>query len=352
MDTRLHSMFGHKSVLAALAIGGLAACDSQNVTAPQLSRGPLTIDHGYIIYQTVGEYKAAFATADAKLRAERLLSPRMTCEMQTTRHAPNPALSSVSGNPTSSRDWISTDGDPFFRIGALRPYKVQSTTENGGGIPWGILQLFYPIPGRYLMGNCGDFGGVLYGDIGQPIEYAAVDEGYGYAPMANPPSEPPPGVESEDYWRLTPGERELMWWKYEHSTLAQFAQFVNDMYSIRSQAETWAALEEPEGQEDGPQDALRHAMWMCRMYQQFGQTFARDWGVAHEEGHTDPRRAIMDTHNNAVGRRIAAESGLDCYDGVRFARDAGWLILSIGTQPTSTWPRQPTPPGSQPPLDQ
>lgn len=170
--------------------------------------------------------------------------------------------------------------------------------------------------------------------------------------MANPPSEPPPGVESDDYFGLTPGERELMWWKYYNSTAAEFVQFVRDMRSIRSQAETWAALENPLGQEGGPQDALRHAIWQCLMVRRFGQTFARDWGEAHEEGGTDPASAIQDIHNNAVGRYVGMQAGLDCYDGVRFAQDAGWLIEWNGTQPTRPAPRQSNPPGEQPPLDQ
>lgn len=158
----------------ALAAVGFVACESANVTAPGSIRGPLTIAHGYVIYQTAAEYKAAFAAAYERRRAEQGLPLRMECgPLEMTRSVPSPRPTRVSrSTPTPNRDWISTTGDPFFRIGALHPYKVAVTNENGGGIPWGILQLFYPLPGRFVSsdpacsGQTAGGGGWSYGDIG------------------------------------------------------------------------------------------------------------------------------------------------------------------------------------------
>ncbi|HEV2762490.1 MAG TPA: hypothetical protein VGV38_05795, partial [Pyrinomonadaceae bacterium] len=62
-------------------------------------------------------------------------------------------------------------------------------------------------------------------------------------------------------------------------------------------------------QNDGHQDAFRHAYWNALMTREFGADFARKFATAHEgvPGNAADREA-MDLYNNEVGRRIATEN--------------------------------------------
>jgi hypothetical protein len=59
---------------------------------------------------------------------------------------------------------------------------------------------------------------------------------------------------------------------------------------------------------DGHSDAFRHAYWNAMLANRFGPEFTQEYTNAHEGVDTNSAAAeAMDLHNNAVGRRIAAE---------------------------------------------
>jgi uncharacterized protein DUF6973 len=238
--------------------------------------------------------------------------------------------------------------DPFYRLGTIHAYRVSYSSQMIGGLNLGALQLYYPILGRFIGDPVCAAGTERYGLATQETEYGASDDGAGTILPPDPPADPPPGVDPFMYFNLTPRERELMWKKFHSLTWAEFNAWLSQMEQIKSTAENWSASEEPEGGEDGPQDALRHALWSCLMARAFGDQFAT---LGHEEGGTDPAAYVMDVFNNRVGRKLA-ELQPSCEDAVSFARDAGWLILQKGTFPTSPYPSQPNPPGEKPPLNQ
>lgn len=188
-----------------------------------------------------------------------------------------------------------------------------------------------------------------YGDA---IENGAIDDGYGYSPWPDPPTDAPPGVTADEYNGLTPGEKILIWQQFWGRGGEGFGVFVARMIQIRHDAIEWAAAQEPVGETDGPQDAMRHAYWMCLMAREFGEPFARDWGYAHEEYSTDPLATFMDLNNNAIGRLVGTNFNGSCGAGVWQARSAGWLQLMKTMRPNRNTPRQPNPSGAWPPLDQ
>ena len=59
-----------------------------------------------------------------------------------------------------------------------------------------------------------------------------------------------------------------------------------------------------------PQDAYRHVLWSYLLATAYGEPFAKEVGDAHESGETGntPAERQMDLHNNAIGRRYAAEN--------------------------------------------
>eukprot|EP00775_Hariotina_reticulata_P001420 gene1420-1762_t len=62
-------------------------------------------------------------------------------------------------------------------------------------------------------------------------------------------------------------------------------------------------------QEDGNGDAFRHALWNFGMAIDVGQTFAKQWGDAHEAIPGNPAlRKSMDLFNNAVGLQLARDN--------------------------------------------
>ncbi|MEV3964708.1 hypothetical protein AB0M34_28115 [Nocardia sp. NPDC050193] len=65
---------------------------------------------------------------------------------------------------------------------------------------------------------------------------------------------------------------------------------------------------EKEGITDGHSDAFRHAYWNAMLANWFGPEFTEQYTNAREGIDTNSAAAeAMDLHNNAVGRRIAAE---------------------------------------------
>jgi hypothetical protein len=79
---------------------------------------------------------------------------------------------------------------------------------------------------------------------------------------------------------------------------------------VVEEVEARAAGEFVDGQ-DGHQDAFRHVYLNARLAQTFGETFAKDLGIAHERGPSPvtggpnpASREAMDLYNNEVGRAI------------------------------------------------
>ncbi|HEY1349467.1 MAG TPA: RHS repeat-associated core domain-containing protein [Ktedonobacteraceae bacterium] len=75
-------------------------------------------------------------------------------------------------------------------------------------------------------------------------------------------------------------------------------------------------------------NTYRHPYWMCRLAQEFGETFALELGDAHERWHLElsnegPYDSVTDKINNLIGVKLAASSlSGDCYTLTReaFAR--------------------------------
>lgn len=92
---------------------------------------------------------------------------------------------------------------------------------------------------------------------------------------------------------------------------------LRDMLSIKDQAFARANEHYPwegretqfYGQNDGHNDAFRHAYWNALMTRRFGEGFATEYATAHEAGQNNPGpREAMDLYNNELGRRIAVEN--------------------------------------------
>lgn len=175
-------------------------------------------------------------------------------------------------------------------------------------------------------------------------------EEFGQETADDPPTNPPPGsgMSQEEYDDLNPAERELVWVMKETWGDLALAKFLQ-MRNIRAEAETWAAQQTQIGAHNGPQDALRHAFWQCKMTEAFGAQLAKAWGDAHEKYSVYPNEVRMDLLNNALGRRAYAP-GASCEDRVLQVFNAGGLALAPIEPPISLTPGGTVPP--RPPLEQ
>jgi hypothetical protein len=93
-----------------------------------------------------------------------------------------------------------------------------------------------------------------------------------------------------------------------------------------------AAELEKDGNQDGPQDALRHCLAGCIMARELGQTAAEFAGWVNEAKYRNQEtgRRHMDDSNNACGRRYAeqAKSDADCETQCTAGLKNGDLITS------------------------
>lgn len=83
---------------------------------------------------------------------------------------------------------------------------------------------------------------------------------------------------------------------------------------------------------DGHNDAFRHAYWNARLTSEFGAEWTAQFATAHEARPGNPgNREAMDLYNNEVGRRIATEhpnaSPAELADHVRAALRNGDLVV-------------------------
>lgn len=134
----------------------------------------------------------------------------------------------------------------------------------------------------------------------------------------------PPGVPA-DYWSsLNDAEREICRSNSYNCILT---------YHSTSRANSWAKSQTSAGAHNGPQDALRHAMWSADMTLTIGINWARAFGDAHETTSVDPSETRMDLYNNAVGRSIGAMSGMT-FSGLGVAVADAWadgrLCIYVG----------------------
>jgi len=186
--------------------------------------------------------------------------------------------------------------------------------------------------------SCGAQGqyGAQYGmsEVGPFVAY----ESEQYEEIDNPPLEAPPGMEQSEYDALNPAEKKLVWAVFTNFGLAGLLSLAE----IRAEAESWASYHEQEGGHNGVQDAMRHAYWQCAMTRAWGTEIAKAFGDAHEKYSTAFDEVRMDLFNNAVGRRLAEQSGT-CSSLVLAARAANGLAVQPLPAPT-----MPSPPGGFP----
>lgn len=135
------------------------------------------------------------------------------------------------------------------------------------------------------------------------------------------PAVAPEGVDQAFYEDLNEQERRLCWRNPgECLNVKQAADY----------AALWAAQQDPEGAHNGPQDAMRHAMWNARMTQMMGFERAKVWADAHESSSTAPAETRMDLYNNAAGRDVGRTFN-DIALGVWHYRNTGQLCLYVGS---------------------
>lgn len=178
-------------------------------------------------------------------------------------------------------------------------------------------------------------GGTYDGDWGDPgpapcnpyFDSTCSGSGGGGAPCTNcnpPPATAPTGVPQEWYNTLTPAEKQLVW----NSPLID----VYRVMAARDRAFEEAPQITPIGPHNGPQDAVRHALWSAYMANSMGAVKAKAWGDAHEDyPENPPDEKQMDLYNNQIGRQIGTtHSRDDIFEAVRAALQSGQLQTSLG----------------------
>lgn len=116
-------------------------------------------------------------------------------------------------------------------------------------------------------------------------------------------------------------------------------------YKIKTEASEVAAQAfREQGQNDGKQDAFRHAYWNARMAQRLGPEFTAKLTTAHEKTFGNgAHREAMDLYNNEVGRKIGAAhpnaSPTEIAELIKQAVDSGDTVV-INPQGHIEWSDQ------------
>lgn len=342
---RLHLRTRMLVIASASAL--LIACDSSRITGPprpvqraavtRAGTQGLTLPHSDRQFRTQREYLAAFS---AKYPPKQ---KRSRPGEVTAASCDDPMQMSITGSTSTPGAITSSSSDPY-QLGAVHVWSTSGTGTTG--IPWDIRQLFYPVPGRFLDSNCGQW---RFGQLTPNYQYGVVEDGYGTESIDDPPSYPPGDISNEQYNELNPAEKALLWKAFRTMSLADFKTFADAMIEARRKAEEWSANVAPDvGAVDGLQDALRHAYWNCMMVKLVGYSAAVEWGNAHEKYSMDRDAARMDLQNNAAGRKVGW-SYASCDEGVRAALGAKLLQTEKIPPPTNASPQTPQP--TPPPLD-
>jgi hypothetical protein len=77
---------------------------------------------------------------------------------------------------------------------------------------------------------------------------------------------------------------------------------------------------------NGACDAVRHATASCMWTTVFGAGVARTVGMSHETAPQQPNEAVMDRHNNGVGRTMTSWGG-GCIGNAISEYNAGNLVV-------------------------
>jgi hypothetical protein len=135
------------------------------------------------------------------------------------------------------------------------------------------------------------------------------------------PAAAPDGVSQDLYNTLNEAERRLCW---------RNPFDCNKVRQAKNAAEAWAPQQTSVGAHNGPQDALRHAMWNAEMTVRMDAVRAKTWADAHEQSSTNVLETRMDLHNNAVGRAVG-QNHSDLGAGVLEAWRNGQLCTAVGS---------------------
>jgi len=154
----------------------------------------------------------------------------------------------------------------------------------------------------------------------------------------DPPSSPPPGVPQEFYQDMNPVEKELCWSNPSDCGSVWLAKLEAEDFA--GDAGYYSGIPGPH---NGPQDALRHAMWSAEITQRIGISKAEIWTDAHEldfdfsppQVNMDNLETVMDLFNNQVGMGIGDTNVNNLRQAILQALGDGllqeWVCPEIGS---------------------
>lgn len=174
----------------------------------------------------------------------------------------------------------------------------------------------FSMPDRAMELPCGWARG--YAAVGGGSQVALTPNTYGEEENDDPQPERPEEISPEEWFGLNPAEMKLF---------AQNPQFIQAARLARAEAEAWSQSITSVGAHNGPQDALRHAFWMCRMTKTTSYAFAQKLGDAHEKYSTAYNEVRMDLFNNRSGRLAGLQSG-SCETTVLAAYNSNNLAIT------------------------
>lgn len=235
-------------------------------------------------------------------------------------------------SPSTERAMASFDGGTAYKLGAVQVYASATS-----GVPDSDF-------GSYLMQDdameipCNWDAG--FGGAGNMYS-KDWPSAFGEMPLEPlPPPYPPEGMTQDEYDLLNEFEKRVIW---------RYPWLIPAFRSAYSEAFTWSANQTADGPHNGPQDALRHAYWMCRLTKTVGPSIAQELGNAHEMTSTAYSEVRMDLRNNFQGRLAGMNDERSCGESV-YDR---WVQGTLATAPIHGPNQHPlggTPP-TQPPSE-
>lgn len=302
------------AIASLLVAGGCnIGATSVDITEPVLNSVDrrVTLEHHYAVPQSWAEFQE-------RVRLEQ--QAKRLAQRSTMREA------HISGAPGCGDDEMLRSGQAPHSGGGmtiqpspgaqqLGTIHVYAANPNDPGPSWLLLGAF-AVPERALEIPC-DWGGSGYGSTGSAYTHFMVDV-YGEEEADYPPAEPPPGMSMEDWNALNPAEKLLV---------LKYLVFLPELILARSQAESWSQQQTNVGAHNGPQDALRHAYWQCRLTKLITVGVAKEWGDAHEKYNIEYSEVRMDLFNNRVGRMAGLQAAA-CSETILEAWQSNSLALA------------------------